>query len=549
MVDPRQNLTEQVTNEVRTHFDGKVYATTIPRNVRLSEAPSFGKPILLYDIASKGAKSYLDLAREFLARHGDEQPRQAGEAADGSRRRGDGGLAMSAPKRKALGRGLAALIPGARSPSAAGGGDGRSPAGARSDGTRTIAIEDVHPSPGQPRTHFDDARLDELAASIRTQGIIQPLIVRARADGGYELIAGERRWRAAQRAGPARGAGRRARRRADAGVRDGAGREPAARGSEPARGGGRLSSASSRSSATRRRQLAERVGKDRSTVANALRLLRLPESVRALLAEGRLSMGHARALLGLESRPRWSGWPAGSSPSDLSVRKVEELVRRDARTARRRSRPRRPPRTPPSTSARDLGDAPDARARHAGRGHRGRARSAARSRSTTTRSISSTRSSNACAHDRGTRPSASATGVARPVTLSCLPLGHRAAGHLRDPPRHGAAAARHDRDAVPSGTPLELRLVAPVDVDRAPGRGRPGDARRRARRTRSRDHGGDAHLARRDASATRSTRLAFGFRGSRRWWPPRRRRRARYLIRYLRSIITCQVDRGRSAAS
>ena len=69
MVDSRQNLTEQVANEVRAHFEGKVFATTIPRNVRLSEAPSFGKPILLYDIASKGAKSYLDLARELLARH------------------------------------------------------------------------------------------------------------------------------------------------------------------------------------------------------------------------------------------------------------------------------------------------------------------------------------------------------------------------------------------------------------------------------------------------------------------------------------------------
>jgi chromosome partitioning protein len=71
MVDPRQNLTQQVTNEVRAHFDGKVYETTVPRNVRLSEAPSFGKPILLYDVASKGARSYLDLAREFLARQQD----------------------------------------------------------------------------------------------------------------------------------------------------------------------------------------------------------------------------------------------------------------------------------------------------------------------------------------------------------------------------------------------------------------------------------------------------------------------------------------------
>jgi len=68
MVDPRQNLTQQVTSEVRAHFDAKVYETTVPRNVRLSEAPSFGKPILLYDVASKGARSYLDLAREFLVR-------------------------------------------------------------------------------------------------------------------------------------------------------------------------------------------------------------------------------------------------------------------------------------------------------------------------------------------------------------------------------------------------------------------------------------------------------------------------------------------------
>jgi chromosome partitioning protein len=69
MVDPRQNLTQQVTSEVRTHFEGRVYETVVPRNVRLSEAPSFGQPILLYDVTSKGAKSYLDLAREFLARH------------------------------------------------------------------------------------------------------------------------------------------------------------------------------------------------------------------------------------------------------------------------------------------------------------------------------------------------------------------------------------------------------------------------------------------------------------------------------------------------
>src|SRR5262249_2198053 len=101
--------------------------------------------------------------------------------------------------------GLAALIPGAPVPGAnvqdpAVAKDGPRPAVDR-DGARNIAIEEIHPSAQQPRTYFDDARLDELAASIRAQGVIQPLIVRRRVEGGYELIAGERRWRAAQRAG------------------------------------------------------------------------------------------------------------------------------------------------------------------------------------------------------------------------------------------------------------------------------------------------------------------------------------------------------------
>jgi ParB family chromosome partitioning protein len=96
---------------------------------------------------------------------------------------------MSAPKRKALGRGLAALIPGAPAPVsslAVGPAVARARDGAGAgDGTRTIAIEDVHPSTEQPRKTFDGERLEELAASIRTQGIIQPLIVRMRPEGGY----------------------------------------------------------------------------------------------------------------------------------------------------------------------------------------------------------------------------------------------------------------------------------------------------------------------------------------------------------------------------
>ena len=236
---------------------------------------------------------------------------------------------MSAPKRNALGRGLAALIPGAPAPAPA----VVTPVVATPEpsrsGTRTIPIEEIHPSAAQPRTHFDDARLDELAASIRAQGIIQPLILRARPGStGYELIAGERRWRAAQRAGL---------HEVPAVVRDVAPTQAFEMALvenlqredlnplEEAAGYERLISEFGYT----QEMLAERVGKDRSTVANALRLLRLPEAVRGLVAEGRLSMGHARALLGLDTTGAMERLARRSVAQDLSVRRVEEIVRRE----------------------------------------------------------------------------------------------------------------------------------------------------------------------------------------------------------------------------
>jgi ParB family chromosome partitioning protein len=257
---------------------------------------------------------------------------------------------VSAPKRQALGRGLAALIPGATVPDApmAAPSPGRA-----SDGLRTVAIEDVHPSPGQPRKQFDDARLDELAASIKAQGIIQPLVVRLREGGGYELIAGERRWRAAQRAGL---------HEVPAVVRDVA--EKAAfemalvenlqredlNPIEEAQGFQRLVEEFGYT----QEALATRVGKDRSTVANALRLLRLPDAVRGLVTEGRLSMGHARALLGLDSVEAIERLARRIVARELSVRQVEALVKgeRDGRGA---DKPPAPPERP-SSSARDLGE-------------------------------------------------------------------------------------------------------------------------------------------------------------------------------------------------
>jgi len=232
---------------------------------------------------------------------------------------------VSASKRPALGRGLAALIGDAPMKPAP------PPMGAARTGLVKAGIEEIHPSPEQPRRAFDEVRLDELAASIRVHGVIQPLVVRARQGGGFFLIAGERRWRAAQRAGltelpivikdatPAQSfelAMIENLQRADLNA------------IEEAEGYARLHD----DFGLTQEQIAEQVGKDRSTIANAMRLLKLPELVRGQVVEGLLSMGHARALLGLE------GMPGGVAAMEraareviargLSVRQTEALVKK-----------------------------------------------------------------------------------------------------------------------------------------------------------------------------------------------------------------------------
>lgn len=254
------------------------------------------------------------------------------------------------PKRKALGRGLAALIPSAAPPPppvAA-----PAPVARSNDGLRTVAIEDVHPSPGQPRKHFDDARLEELAASIRAQGIIQPLVVRLREAGGYELIAGERRWRAAQRAGlhevPAVVRDVAEKRAFEMALVENLQRQDL-NPIEEAQGFERLIAEFGYT----QEAMATRVGKDRSTVANALRLLRLPDSVREMVTEGRLAMGHARALLGLEETDAIERLARRVLARELSVRQVEALVKRERDGGGNEPAPSP---TPVSASARDLGE-------------------------------------------------------------------------------------------------------------------------------------------------------------------------------------------------
>jgi ParB family chromosome partitioning protein len=234
-----------------------------------------------------------------------------------------------AEKRPALGRGLSALIPDAAPPPRA-----AAPAAAGvNDRPAEVDIDLLRPNPRQPRVHIDDLKLEELAQSIRANGVIQPVVVRKAAGGDpasprYEIIAGERRWRAAQRAGllkvPVA-----VREVSDDKLLEVALIENIQRENlnpiEEAQAYRRLSDEHRLS----QEEMAAAVGKDRATIANYMRLLRLPDEVRNDVAAGSLSMGHARALLGLADAAAQRRVAREAVSRALSVRDLEELVRRE----------------------------------------------------------------------------------------------------------------------------------------------------------------------------------------------------------------------------
>jgi len=222
--------------------------------------------------------------------------------------------------RKALGRGLDALIPGA----------GRSLPSSEliSEQAPTdllVAIDKIRPNPRQPRIEFDEGALAELVTSIRTQGVIQPLLVRRRPDGDYELVAGERRLRAAERAGlthvPVF-----AREISDAESLELALVENIQRDDllplEEATAYQRLINEFGHT----QEEVAERVGKSRPAVANALRLLRLPESIKQDLTRGRLTAGHARVLLSIDDADAQVRASKQIQARQMSVRDAEQLA-------------------------------------------------------------------------------------------------------------------------------------------------------------------------------------------------------------------------------
>ncbi len=228
-----------------------------------------------------------------------------------------------ATKRVALGKGLGALLPELER--------------AESKAISYCGIEEIIPNRSQPRKYFDESKLEELTESIKEKGILEPLIVR-RKDQGYELIVGERRWRAAQKVGL---------KEVPILVMDVEGREafeislienlqredlnPI----ESAEAFKRLTEEFNLS----QEDLSKRIGKDRTTIANTLRLLKLPMEIRNQLLQNRITSGHARAILSLENKEKQKELCALIIKKGLSVREAEALAKRWSERPKRRTPP------------------------------------------------------------------------------------------------------------------------------------------------------------------------------------------------------------------
>ena len=216
-------------------------------------------------------------------------------------------------RRSGLGKGLTALIP-------------TEVADDRDSALVEAPVSSIYPNSFQPRSHFDEEALAALTASVRELGVLQPVLVRPRDAGGYELIAGERRWRAAKRAGlqtiPA----------LVRTVTDTASLEQAVVENIHRQDLNPLEEAAAfqqliEDFGLTHEQLAARVGKSRAAITNTLRLFQLPPSIQRMVAEGQLSAGHARALLGTPDRSFQEALARRAVAEDLSVRAVEDAVR------------------------------------------------------------------------------------------------------------------------------------------------------------------------------------------------------------------------------
>lgn len=230
-----------------------------------------------------------------------------------------------ATKRIALGKGLGALIPEF----------------GQEESKRLLycGIEEIVPNRSQPRKHFDESKLQELAESIKEKGILEPLIVR-RVDQGYELIIGERRWRAAQKAGlkevPVLVKEVEGSDALEISLIENLQREDL-NPIEEAEAFKRLTEESHIS----QEELSTRIGKDRTTIANTLRLLKLPLEIKNQLLQNRITSGHARAILSLETKEKQKELCALIIKKGLSVREAEAIAKRWSERPKRRTVPAR----------------------------------------------------------------------------------------------------------------------------------------------------------------------------------------------------------------
>ncbi len=226
--------------------------------------------------------------------------------------------------RRALGRGLSALLSDTPALLSA-----EKSASAQMPGEQLLEVDIdlIDPNPYQPRTRFNEEKLEELAQSIKNNGLVQPILLRRIENGRYQIVAGERRWRASQRAGLHRISAI-VRTISDSNLLELALVENIQRQEltpiEEAQAYQRLIN----SLGATQDEVAQRVGKDRSSIANYLRLLRLPGLIQRMLEEDQLSMGHARALLGLESGEHQLKLAKEIVQRKLSVRETEQTIKR-----------------------------------------------------------------------------------------------------------------------------------------------------------------------------------------------------------------------------
>ena len=335
MFSLRYNLTVQVVEQVQKYFGSKVYKTTIPRSIRISEAPSYGQPINFYEPKGKGQRSVHGSGNRICQ----EQPparAQKGPQKKCTRRRADEkcsgrlnlrGNMNGKRKKEGLGRGLDSLFEDAAPVFES---------GAKVD---TLPLREIEPDPEQPRKTFDEQALGELAASIAEHGLLQPIAVRPRPRGGYSIVAGERRWRACRMAGlndvPVVIKEVSDEQAMELALVENLQREDL----DPVEEATGIRELMTRCGLTQE-QAAQKLGKSRSALANSLRLLNLPENVLELLKSGFINIGHAKVILSLPTPELQEQAAQIIADNQLNVRQAEALCKKLAKPAKEPREPK-----------------------------------------------------------------------------------------------------------------------------------------------------------------------------------------------------------------